>query len=158
MKQRRSKKKLSSKGEDRAIIIPELPPIPPDGILTVVLYGKTTFRPEVSLAASGVSTKIETLTKIKDSWFVSLYNDPLPLLGFAPALSFVLFLLYFAIKAKVTIQSDDGDDTEDVIKPVTDAEEIASEGKQPLQIAVAEEPHERDKDIKNAEAPTTRHQ
>jgi len=74
----------------QSLVLPELPPIPPESILNVLVYGDMEFaRPSISVQGATLTT--ENVVKMRDSWALRLYRDPFPIYIL---LVFSLFILY----------------------------------------------------------------
>jgi hypothetical protein len=59
------------------VVLPELPPLPANGVVTVSVYGDGEFS-DVDVSASGHSTRVSKTVRIQDSWFTSVLRNPVP--------------------------------------------------------------------------------
>lgn len=91
-----------ARGEIRSgLVLPELPPLPAESVLDLILYLDTARFAEAHISAQHVSTDIEEVIRLEDSWLVTLYREPwlllmllslmgliiVPLVGVARAIS-----------------------------------------------------------------------
>ncbi|GEM_PF-4016012 len=61
------------------IVLPELPALPPNSNFGLIIYGLTFLRPEFTradISAPGVSTKVERIVKIEETWLLPFYRNP----------------------------------------------------------------------------------
>lgn len=71
------------------VVLPDLPPLPPNGVMSVSLYGRGDFA-TVALSAPGRSYSVRNMTKIEDSTLVGIARHPFPAAWLAT--SILLFL------------------------------------------------------------------
>lgn len=89
----RWKKNLSREPSGPTLVLPELPPLPPNGSVSLVAYGDVT-RADISVAAPGSSFKLVKTVKVQDKFPISAILRPywLPL-AFSVILIFILGML-----------------------------------------------------------------
>lgn len=72
---------FNSKGGEESnysdVILPELPPLSANGVVTVSVYGDGEFA-DVDVSASGHSTRVSKTLRIQDSWFMPVLRNPVP--------------------------------------------------------------------------------
>jgi len=66
---------------DQSIVFPDLPPLPPESVLQVTLYGDLSYS-DLTISSVGTSFSISNIIETEDSWILFWYENPFFILIF----------------------------------------------------------------------------
>jgi hypothetical protein len=96
----RWQKSFSSTNAGPSVVFPELPPLPPNSSINIVIYGYVD-NANVSASVSGVSYKIIPTISLEDKWPISWVKDPFSLFFLLTILIFIVLILFIVLFAKL---------------------------------------------------------